>query len=310
MEFRGADIPTYAEAFQGPWETKHDQIAPGEVRIFNQGLMVGQDLVYNEHVDGGMAMKGHLLGDTMALVIPDEKTQSGRFWGTTYPERSAILVPPGHEIDVALPKMRSVVLMVQETEFREHFANASGCSPCLSDGAPFLRLPARSIHHLQNYLSSIAAGRVPIATGFSVCQEVAETLATEVPIETEPMPLPPRSRVVREAIWMLEDRDPSPSVRGVAEELGMNQRTLRNRFLAVTGQPPGRYLQIRLLNQAYRDLQRADPSRSTVTEIAMNLGFTELGRFALRFRKLFGSLPSDVLKQPPPSHRSKVVLGN
>jgi AraC family ethanolamine operon transcriptional activator len=35
-----------------------------------------------------------------------------------------------------------------------------------------------------------------------------------------------------------------------------------------------------------------------VTSIASSLGFTELGRFAVRYRNLFGETPSQTLQRP------------
>jgi AraC-like DNA-binding protein len=44
---------------------------------------------------------------------------------------------------------------------------------------------------------------------------------------------------------------------------------------------------------------RADPTKSTITEIATEFGFWELGRFSLEYRRLFGESPSTTLRQAP-----------
>jgi AraC-like DNA-binding protein len=54
-----------------------------------------------------------------------------------------------------------------------------------------------------------------------------------------------------------------------------------------------------MLNRARQALLASDSEEDKVTAIAAKLGFTELGRFAVRYRELFGESPSETL------HRQK-----
>jgi AraC-like DNA-binding protein len=58
-----------------------------------------------------------------------------------------------------------------------------------------------------------------------------------------------------------------------------------------------RYLNRRTLHQARRALRAADPTVTTVTEIATQFGVWQLGRFARDYRYLFGELPSETLRK-------------
>jgi AraC-like DNA-binding protein len=62
---------------------------------------------------------------------------------------------------------------------------------------------------------------------------------------------------------------------------------------------PIHYLALRRMHLARRALLRADSSTATVTKIATDYGFWELGRFAVAYRALFGEPPSVTLKRPP-----------
>jgi AraC-like DNA-binding protein len=61
---------------------------------------------------------------------------------------------------------------------------------------------------------------------------------------------------------------------------------------------PIRYVCLRRMNIVRCALLRADPSRATVTQIATDHGFWELGRFSVTYRSLFGETPSETLRRP------------
>jgi AraC-like DNA-binding protein len=83
----------------------------------------------------------------------------------------------------------------------------------------------------------------------------------------------------------------------LCQALGVPERTLRKHCYDHLGMSPKKYLLLRRLNLAQRALLTADPSTTTVTEIAMNFGFWELGRFAVEYRAWCGESPSASLRR-------------
>jgi len=81
--------------------------------------------------------------------------------------------------------------------------------------------------------------------------------------------------------------------------LGVSYPTLRACCQEHLGMSPKRYLWLRRMNLARRALRWAHPQGTTVTEIASNHGFWELGRFSVMYRSLFGESPSTTLGRPP-----------
>jgi len=79
--------------------------------------------------------------------------------------------------------------------------------------------------------------------------------------------------------------------------VGLSERSLRNAFYDVRGAGPKRCLQHRRLQDARRALRNAVPNQTTVTTVAADNGFFELGRFARAYREMFGEAPSETLRE-------------
>jgi AraC-like DNA-binding protein len=79
----------------------------------------------------------------------------------------------------------------------------------------------------------------------------------------------------------------------------VSESTLRRCCHEHLGMGPVRYLWLRRMHLARIVLMRADPATATVTGIATDYGFWELGRFSVDYRTLFGELPSATLRRSP-----------
>jgi transcriptional regulator GlxA family with amidase domain len=75
----------------------------------------------------------------------------------------------------------------------------------------------------------------------------------------------------------------------------VSDRILRSLCHEHLGMVPMRYLWLRRMHLARRELRSAAQATATVTEIATNYGFWGLGRFAVAYRSLFGESPSATL---------------
>jgi len=85
----------------------------------------------------------------------------------------------------------------------------------------------------------------------------------------------------------------------ICEGLGVAERTLRSACEEHFGMGPVRFLALRRMHLVRRALVSADHTETTVTNIATDHGFWELGRFSVTYRTLFGETPSQTLRQPP-----------
>ena len=85
----------------------------------------------------------------------------------------------------------------------------------------------------------------------------------------------------------------------VCAAIGVSDRTLRNHCQDHLGLSPRKYLWLRRMHLARKALVSAESSATTVTAVATDYGFWELGRFATQYRGLFGESPSGTLHRPP-----------
>lgn len=106
---------------------------------------------------------------------------------------------------------------------------------------------------------------------------------------------PPDRREVAQACEYIEAHAHRPvRISDVARELGISVRALQIGFRNQLGRTPLEFLfECRMAN-ARRQLLGAPPG-ATVTSIAMDCGFANVGAFAGRYQKIFGELPSETL---------------
>src|ERR1700733_9523274 len=64
------------------------------------------------------------------------------------------------------------------------------------------------------------------------------------------------------------------------------------------GVSPTQYLVLRGMHAVRRSLLKGDPAMARVTTIATEHGFWELGRFAHKYRQIFGETPSKTQNSP------------
>jgi AraC-like DNA-binding protein len=97
---------------------------------------------------------------------------------------------------------------------------------------------------------------------------------------------------------LLESRCDRLVLAEVCSAIGVSERTLRDCCRELLAMSPIRYARLRRMQMARDALMHANPAISTVTRIASHFGFSELGRFSVNYRALFGEGPSVTLRRP------------
>lgn len=96
-----------------------------------------------------------------------------------------------------------------------------------------------------------------------------------------------------ESILTNDITQPPPTIKELAREVAMSESKLKKIFKAVYGLPPYEYYQKQRMQKARVMLLSGDYS---VKDIGYTLGYANLSNFTLAFKKIFGQLPSEVLR--------------
>jgi len=106
-----------------------------------------------------------------------------------------------------------------------------------------------------------------------------------------------RRLVVEQAEAFLKSHaDESVPIERLCRVTGVSERTLRNAFHDVRGMSPKRFMLRARLDKVHRALLKTQGEAATVTNIATEHGFFELGRFAGQYKAAFGVSPSETLR--------------
>lgn len=282
------------------------QLEPGECRCQIDFIAAGTAFVYHEHYPLRTHLSGELLGNRFGLALP-VKGPSIRFSGEEMDSCRLASAMTGEAMDVhASAGLKQIVVLVDQAKLLD-LAEEAGLprtvQRALSPGRstmPLVAKPARVedlSRRIQGLLRSAAAGGLAVSQPDFEDWIYAEILSI-VDVKDLPPGWPPAAVLVRRATELADAQAGPLRVARLCAMLHVSPSTLTKAFKSVTGVNPHAFFMRRRLNHARSILLSADPADEKVTAVASGLGFTELGRFAVRYREMFGESPSQTLRRP------------
>ncbi len=174
-------------------------------------------------------------------------------------------------------------------------------------GTPLRKVP----QHFLDRLIATCRRASEVKTGWSAQElrdQVLERLEPVIAPWRQPESAPELSkalasgpyRILKAADEILDKRSPAAPLRvdELAYSIGVPRRSLFHAYRRLLGVGPRRYFELTRLMEL-RSRLRSAASEHTVTTIANDLGFNDLGRMAARYRQQFGENPSDTLNRQP-----------
>jgi methylphosphotriester-DNA--protein-cysteine methyltransferase len=242
-------------------------------------------------------LTGLSLGPTLFLPLtrPRENVANGE----PLDDDSLLAIPPGSDFTIRVRRRAHAWCSIAMPE------GVSLPSDSMS-GARRVAAPAGTVRSLRQRMHEVAAALLdqPPRTvahrsaGLSVLDAAMACLSAP-PQRLRRMGRPrlDRAAIVRLAMETIEAGSVVPTAAELARHIGVNDRTLLRTFQERFGVPPKTYLMLRQLHQIRRVLNTGAPERASVADVLTRHGIWEFGRFAGRYYRHFGELPSQTLSR-------------
>ena len=251
---------------------------------------------------------GALRGDRLAFCLPIMETES-RWWGRSISHGVMPMSHSGKTIHATFDAGQRHVVMILDRQWcleelsRGMVGRTLNIERILNpQHSSFLEINPLQVQRWSQRLCRLLT-RVVSWPEKVPKQQFESELLTAVRSLLEPAEvsqlIESRSKQVVEMTLTYADafQSQSPTVSELCANVNVSRRTLEVAFQTIVGKSPLQFLTQRRLCRAYVDLKRAKDESIRVTDIAFAHGFTELGRFANRYQKIFGELPSETLRQ-------------
>jgi AraC-like DNA-binding protein len=281
------------------------QLEPGETRCQIDFIAAGDVIFYRENYPLRTHLRGELLGGRFGLALPVGGPPI-KFAGEEMRSCRLASAMSGEEMDVhAGGGLEQIVVLVNQSRLVE-LANDAGLSnnvlQALNPGRSSMPLVAKpdAVSGFANralaLLRQAASGDLRMDRQ-TVEESVYSEILSLVDVRDLPCGQPPSAVLVRRATE-IADAHPGPiPITRLCSLLRASPSNLESSFKKITGLTPHTFFLRRRLNHARTALLGANRNEGCVTEIATELGFTELGRFSVRYRQMFGESPSETLRR-------------
>ena len=281
------------------------QLEPGECRCQIDFIAAGNTFLYREHYPLRTHLSGELLHNRFGFAIPDQGP-SLKFSGEEMDSCRLASAMTGEEMDVhAAAGVKQFVILLDHARLLS-LADQAGLphavQRALRPGRSKMPLVARPqavsrlAYLLRERLRDAAEGNLRMDGGDFEDWVYAEALSI-LDVKDAPHGRPPAAVLVRRATELVDASGGAVRIAQLCSLLRVSPGTLGNAFRSVAGVTPHTFFLRRKLNKARLLLLHADPCEHKVTSVASDLGFTEFGRFSVRYRQMFGETPTQTLRR-------------
>ncbi|WMS41323.1 AraC family transcriptional regulator [Acuticoccus sp. MNP-M23] len=287
---------TFLDPDAGWLETRYDTLG-------NDGLELWEVVSTGHEVSLNEPNKASVIVPTRGTV--DVATHAGEYSAS---RGSALLFGPNNRRTRVRPHAsgtyEALVLLVPQAShqratgpLRQDLAHVEAC---LKGGAGTLQELTDHLLALRAVLSdprSAPAGQRARDNSAALLADLFAELVDSVAGAKTTARSTPGIEYVRRIEELMREHHGDPlTVSELAGAVGLGKRSLQLAFKRHRDTTPRAALRRIRLDEARQRFAAADPDES-VTSIALDTGFTHLGRFAVEYRSAFGESPSDTLRR-------------
>jgi len=277
------------------------QIERGKLQGEINHAMIGDLLIDTATFNLGVRSRGGSRKDRLCISMVAEA--SDRVVRSSYESRpgDVLLTQPGTEHQNRYYGGTSVIVVMPSAEDARSILATDGRTSDGFDRREHFKGTAETVASVIPRLRSLI-GRLDTVTltadaaefwKRAILEAMTANMAAEAPSECDG-PAPAALRIVRQVEEHLESR-PRQAVH-ISEICGLlrvPRRTLHRAFHEALGIGPIAYFRYRRLCAAHSALRSGELTDLTISDLAMQNGFQNVGRFASYYHGLFGEYPSE-----------------
>ncbi len=256
---------------------------------------------------GDLRLRGSMAAEAVTLALILEQTEVMTHWGHDALAGDLLVFPPRGEQEAQHRGLtRYAALQIPRDDLMRRVAAFDDLAEDRHwrDGAR-LRPPSGSVlgEAVRRRLKILAAAgdRLSPQAADGLRETVIEDLLTGAAEAVRREPGRRNwincARILRQVEDYL-DRCPGRAVGTLelCQALALSRRSLHRAFREELGVGPKTYLRLRALSAARKALIAGRETGASVTQVALDHGFWELGRFSVTYRMMFGESPSQTLR--------------
>ena len=277
------------------------QIGKGQFQSHLAVRTVGETELFADRFNTALSLSVAAPKDTVAVLFP--RSVNGRFLasGENLAEDKLIVVPDGTSTDIVIPALagsedfaippdrftKSMHILCPTVDVPEYATIYAG------DVAKLHAIRERIVDFVSVPETEVSEEEVS-----SLVDCTISWLGESAPYwGPESMTInPKRACIAKKAREYIEEHhDDCVRMEDLCRESAVGVRTLQRCFKEYFDVTVSEFLKTKRLDAAHRDLGDAHQNTDTVTEIALNHGFSHLGRFSVEFKERFGESPGMTL---------------
>lgn len=291
------------------WEQLYDQTSPGRFQGALTEMLLGRAQVFAESSSHALVQTCKTWPQAVWFGIPGQERQTGRIEGAAIEQGMLAIRTGEQDFQLRTPDDFVFLGVVVEIPLLQEYLQTQGANApkgwleqrVLAVQAPALHALRQTLNHL---LGSAAHAPAALAQAArtqlqdEVFSGITAVLTAGQAGERDSVSAQHARRTMRRVREYLQAHDDHCiTVHELCTAVGASRRALQDCFRKSLDLGPKEYLRAVALNAARRELQRPDSACQSVGDVASRYGFWHLSQFATDYRKLFGELPSQTLRE-------------
>lgn len=304
------DVDDHAANLTG-WNQLYDQLAPGKFRGSIGELWMGKLQVFRETTSHTVRQSCKSWQNSWWFGIPSAYDKGLSKLGSKCIDPDAIAVRAGNtDFELLTPDDFEILgIVIEQQELAEYAQATEQVSGLPSFPEDLLRVGQTRRLNLQILLQQImteVTSSPNLLMHASARQamkcSLLDALLDICQVQIGPRRLSSTSVSHHTLVFQIRDyilcrREEPVTVADLCRDFYVSRRTLQNAFHNVVGMSPVAYLRAIRLNGLRRMLRNHASPVATVQDAAAEWGFWHLSQLACDYKRMFGELPSDSLRQ-------------